>query len=313
MKVGAIFPQTEIGIDTGAIKEYAQATESLGYDFLLAFDHVLGANEAHPHRLDRPYRHYDMFHEPFVLFGYLAAVTESVELATGIIILPQRQTALVAKQAAAVDVLSGGRLRLGIGVGWNHVEFEALGENWRNRGRRSEEQIEVMRQLWTNELITFNGKWHTITDAGILPLPIQRPIPVWLGGRSDRTIRRIVDIGDGWILTGRPDDGAKAAIDSLHAYAAEAGRDAGEHRHRGLGIRKHRRRGRLGERGGGMEGAGRNACVPEHDARRLGLARRAHLRHPPLQGSHRGPLTRGAKPSPYLCTGGGDERMLRVH
>ena len=226
MKVGAIFPQTEIGIDTGAIKEYAQATESLGYDFLLAFDHVLGANEATHTDLTGPYRHYDMFHEPFVLFGYLAAVTESVELATGIIILPQRQTALVAKQAAAVDVLSGGRLRLGIGVGWNHVEFEALGENWRNRGRRSEEQIEVMRQLWTNELITFNGKWHTITDAGILPLPIQRPIPVWLGGRSDRTIRRIVDIGDGWILTGRPDDGAKAVIDSLHAYAAEAGRDS---------------------------------------------------------------------------------------
>ena len=187
---------------------------------------MLGANEATHTDLTGPYRHYDMFHEPFVLFGYLAAVTESVELATGIIILPQRQTALVAKQAAAVDVLSGGRLRLGIGVGWNHVEFEALGENWRNRGRRSEEQIEVMRQLWTNELITFNGKWHTITDAGILPLPIQRPIPVWLGGRSDRTIRRIVDIGDGWILTGRPDDGAKAVIDSLRAYAAEAGRDA---------------------------------------------------------------------------------------
>ena len=224
-KLGAIFPQTEIGNDTGAIREYAQATESLGYDFLLAFDHVLGANAETHTDLTGPYRHYDAFHEPFVLFGYLAAVTDSVELATGIIILPQRQTALVAKQAAAVDVLSNGRLRLGIGVGWNHVEYEALNENWRNRGARSEEQIDLMRQLWTNELITYEGKWHKITDAGILPLPIQRPIPVWLGGASDRTVRRIVSIGDGWILTGRPDDRAKGLIDKLHAYAEEAGRD----------------------------------------------------------------------------------------
>ena len=227
MKVGAIFPQTEIGIDTGAIREYAQATESLGFDFLLAFDHVLGANAETHTELTGPYRHDDMFHEPFVLFGYLAAVTSRVELATGIIILPQRQTALVAKQAAVVDVLSEGRLRLGIGVGWNPVEFEALGENWRNRGSRSEEQIDVMRQLWTNELITYEGRWHKITDAGILPLPVQRPIPVWLGGSSDRTVRRIVSIGDGWILTGRPDDRAKHLVDKLHAYAEEAGRDIG--------------------------------------------------------------------------------------
>ena len=224
-KLGAIFPQTEIGNDTGAIREYAQATESLGFDFLLAFDHVLGANAETHTDLTGPYRHYDAFHEPFVLFGYLAAVTSRVELATGIIILPQRQTALVAKQAAAVDVLSEGRLRLGIGVGWNHVEYEALSENWGNRGIRSEEQIDVMRQLWTNELITYEGRWHKITDAGILPLPVQRPIPVWLGGAADRTIRRIVSIGDGWILTGRPDDRAKGLIEKLHSYAGEAGRD----------------------------------------------------------------------------------------
>ena len=226
-KIGAIFPQTEIGSDTGAIREYAEATESLGFDFLLAFDHVLGANAETHTDLTGPYRHYDAFHEPFVLFGYLAAVTSSVELATGIIILPQRQTALVAKQAAAVDVLSEGRLRLGIGVGWNHVEFEALGENWRNRGARSEEQIDVMRRLWTNELITYEGRWHKITDAGILPLPVQRPIPVWLGGAADRTIRRIVNVGDGWILTGRPDDRAKHLVGKLNAYAEEAGRDIG--------------------------------------------------------------------------------------
>lgn len=224
-KLGAIFPQTEIGNDTGAIREFAQATETLSFDFLLAFDHVLGANAETHTELTGPYRHYDAFHEPFVLFGYLAAVTSSVELATGIIILPQRQTALVAKQAAAVDVLSGGRLRLGIGVGWNYVEYEALGENWRNRGARSEEQIDVMRQLWTNELITYEGKWHKITDAGILPLPVQRPIPVWLGGASDRTVRRIASTGDGWILTGRPDDRAKDLLDKLHSYAEEAGRD----------------------------------------------------------------------------------------
>ena len=224
-KLGAIFPQTEIGNDIGAIREYAQATESLGFDFLLAFDHVLGANAETHTDLTGPYRHYDAFHEPFVLFGYLAAVTSRVELATGIIILPQRQTALVAKQAAAVDVLSEGRLRLGIGVGWNHVEYEALGENWGNRGARSEEQIDVMRQLWTNELITYEGRWHKITDAGILPLPVQRPIPVWLGGAADRTIRRIVSIGDGWILTGRPDDRAKSLLEKLNTYADEAGRD----------------------------------------------------------------------------------------
>ena len=226
-KLGAIFPQTEIGNDIGAIRDYAQTTESLGYDFLLAFDHVLGANAATHTELTGPYRHTDAFHEPFVLFGYLAAVTSRVELATGIIILPQRQTALIAKQAAAVDVLSEGRLRLGIGVGWNYVEYEALGENWRNRGARSEEQIDVMRQLWTNELITYEGKWHKITDAGILPLPVQQPIPVWLGGAADRTIRRIVSIGDGWILTGRPDDRARSLINKLHSYAEEAGRDMG--------------------------------------------------------------------------------------
>ncbi len=224
-KLGAIFPQTEIGVDTGAIRDFAQASESLEFDFLLAFDHVLGANQATHTDLTGPYRHTDAFHEPFVLFGYLAAITNSIELATGIIILPQRQTALVAKQAAAVDVLSEGRLRLGIGVGWNHVEFEALGENWRNRGIRSEEQIDVMRRLWTNELVTYEGRWHKITDAGILPLPVQRPIPVWLGGSSDRTVRRIVSISDGWILTGRPDDRAKYLIDKLHSYAEEAGRD----------------------------------------------------------------------------------------
>ncbi len=177
MQLGAIFPQTEIGADPIAVKDFAQAAESLGYEHLLVFDHVLGADHTQRAEWNRPYNKDDMFHEPFVMFGYLAALTEKIEFCTGIIILPQRQTALVAKQTAEVDVLTNGRLRLGIGVGWNEVEFEALGENWENRGRRSAEQIEVMRMLWTQEVVNYEGRYHKITHAGINPLPVQRPIP----------------------------------------------------------------------------------------------------------------------------------------
>ncbi len=210
------------------MRDYAQAAESLGYDHLLAYDHVLGANAASRPGWSGAYRHTDGFHEVFVLFGYLAGFTEKLELATGILILPQRQTALVAKQAAAIDVLSGGRLRLGIGVGWNDVEYEALGEDFRNRGCRSEEQIEVMRALWTQELVTYDGRWHKITDAGLNPLPVQRPIPVWLGGSADHVLRRIGRLGDGWVLPGsvrRPDDVARAVIGTVHEHAHSAGRD----------------------------------------------------------------------------------------
>lgn len=197
MRLGVVFPQTEIGAGPFSIRDYAQAAESLGYDHLLAYDHVLGANSG-----SRPdwtgYRHTDMFHEPFVLFSYLAAITQKIEFVSGIIILPQRQTVLVAKRAAALDVLSGGRLRLGIGIGWYPVEYEALGENFHNRGRRSEEQIDVLRRLWTDELVTYEGKWHKITDAGLNPLPVQRPIPVSFGGTSEPLMRRLARIGDGW-------------------------------------------------------------------------------------------------------------------
>jgi probable F420-dependent oxidoreductase len=224
MQIGVTFPQTEIGSDPGAVREYAQAAESLGFKHILAYDHVVGANPSSHPNLTGPYRHFHAFHEPFVLFGFLAAVTQNVELATGVIILPQRQTVLVAKQAAALDVLCGGRLRLGIGIGWNPVEYEALNENFHDRGRRSEEQIDLMRKLWTEELVTFKGKWHTITDAGINPLPVQRPIPVWLGGRAEATIRRIATTGDGWILTGQPDDTARSLIDRLRELAEENGR-----------------------------------------------------------------------------------------
>src|SRR4029453_17668221 len=198
MNIGVVFPQVEIGQDPAVVRDYAQTVEGLGYTPLLVFDHLPGANPERPGGWKGPYTYRHLFHEPFVLFGYLAAVTERVELVTGILILPQRQTALVAKQAAVVDVLSRGRLRLGIGIGWNFVEYEALGENFKNRGRRSEEQIEVLRALWTKELVTFTGRWHKITDAGINPLPVQRPIPIWLGGGAEQVLRRIARLGDGW-------------------------------------------------------------------------------------------------------------------
>jgi len=225
MKLGVVFPQTEIGADPIAVRDYAQAAEALGFNHLLAFDHVVGANKASRPDWQGAYSHADMFHEPFVLFGYLAGVTQSIEMVTGVIILPQRQTVLVAKQTAAIDVLSGGRLRLGIGIGWNEVEYEALGQNFHNRGRRSEEQIEVLRALWTQPLVTYKGKWHTITDAGLNPMPVQRPIPIWFGGRAEQTLQRVATSGDGWFPLFRPDNDGRAMIERMRSYAREAGRD----------------------------------------------------------------------------------------
>ena len=226
MKYGVVFPQTEYGNDPQAIKDYAQTAEGLGYDYLLVYDHVLGA---HPDRLPNltgPYTDAHPFHEPMVLFGYLAAVTTNLELVTGILILPQRQTALVAKQTAAVDVLSGGRLRLGIGIGWNYVEYEALGKNFRTRGRQVEEQIEVLRKLWTQPLVTHQTDDHNINNAGILPLPVQRPIPVWFGGVANPVLERAARLGDGWMPAGRlPDDEMRGHVERLHGYLRDNGRD----------------------------------------------------------------------------------------
>ena len=224
MRLGAIFPQLESGADPVAIRDYAQAVEGMGYDHILIYDHVLGADTASRPNWRGAYTAESLFHEPFVLYGYFAAVTERVELVTDVIILPQRQTALVAKQAAEIDVLSGGRLRLGIGVGWNEVEYEALGETFHNRGARSEEQIEVLRLLWTQEVVDFKGRWHTITAAGINPLPVRRPIPLWIGGMAEPVLRRIGRLGDGWFPQRPPDDEARAMIERLHGYAREAGR-----------------------------------------------------------------------------------------
>ena len=226
MKYGVVFPQTEYGNDPQAIKDYAQTAEGLGYDYLLVYDHVLGA---HPDRLPGltgPYTDAHPFHEPMVLFGFLAAVTTKLELVTGILILPQRQTALVAKQTAAVDVLSAGRLRLGIGIGWNYVEYDALGKNFRTRGRQVEEQIEVLRKLWTQPLVTHQTDDHNIDNAGILPLPVQRPIPIWFGGVAEPVLQRAARLGDGWMPAGRlPDDEMRGHLERLRGYLNDAGRD----------------------------------------------------------------------------------------
>lgn len=231
MKAGVVFPQTEIGADPAAVRDYVQAAEGLGFSHLIVYDHVLGADTTKHPNWTGGYVLESMFHEPFVLFGYLSGITTSIELVTAVLILGQRQTALVAKQAAQCDVLSGGRLRLGVGVGWNHVEYEALGEEFSNRGARQAEQIEVLRQLWTNETIDFHGKYHDITNAGINPLPIQRPIPIWMGAGAranpsppDRVLRRVARLADGWFPQVGPDD-APAVLERLSGMAEAAGRD----------------------------------------------------------------------------------------
>ncbi len=225
MRLGVTFPQTEIGNDPIAIREWAQTAEGLGYTHILVYDHVLGASLATRPDWKGPYSSATPFHEVFVLYGYLAALTSRIELVTGVVILPQRQTALVAKQAATLDLLSGGRLRLGVGVGWNAVEYEALNENFATRGVRSEEQIALLRALWSDTAIDFKGRWHVIDHAGINPLPVQRPIPIWIGGTAEPVLKRIGRIGDGWFPQGPPDDKARAMVDRLRFYAHDAGRN----------------------------------------------------------------------------------------
>jgi probable F420-dependent oxidoreductase len=228
MKIGVVYPQTEFGQDPAAIRDYAQAVEELGYSHVAAYDHVLGANPERPEGWKGPYTYQHAFQDPFLLFSYMSAVTTRLGFLTDIIILPQRQTVLVAKQAACLDVLSGGRLRLGVGIGWNPVEYVALGEMFNNRGKRSEEQVEVLRRLWTEPLVTYEGRWHTIPDAGLNPLPIQRPIPVWFGGSSDAALRRAARLGDGWLPQHRKAEDALPALDLLASYLKAAGRSPAE-------------------------------------------------------------------------------------
>ena len=224
MRFGAVFPTTEIGHDPIAIRDFAQAAENLGYVRLTTYDHVLGAD-----RVDRtppltgPYTQHDAFHEPMVLFGYLAALTSTIEFATGVLILPQRQAALVAKQAVEVDLLSGGRLVLGVGTGWNHVEYTALGTQFGTRARRLEEQVAVLRALWAGDLVDIDGEFHRIDRAGLLPRPV-RPIPIWFGGSKDASLRRAARLGDGFVF-GRSGPNVVAALSALHSLLAEQGRD----------------------------------------------------------------------------------------
>jgi len=224
MQVGIVYPQTELGGDPAAIRKIGRAVEDLGFDHILAYDHVLGAVHAdRTPRLPGPYNEHDPFHDPFVMFGYLAGITERIGLATGILILPQRQTALVARQAADVDLLSGGRLRLGVGVGWSHVEYEALGQAFASRGARQEEQIQLLRQLFTEPVVDFSGRFDRIDRAALAPKPA-RPIPIWLGGSGDRAYERAARLADGFIFFGGGVDNAIAAWSSLRDRVAGAGR-----------------------------------------------------------------------------------------
>jgi len=227
MQFGIIYPQTEFGTDPVAIQDFAQSAEGLGFSYILAYEHVVGVN---PDRSgwDGPYDFRSPFLSPLLLFSFIAGFTEKIGFATGILILPQRQTTLVAKQAATLDVLSGGRLRLGIGVGWNKPEFTSLGENFHERGRRIEEQVEVLRALWTNPLVNYTGAWHNIPDAGINPLPIQQPIPIWFGGHADIVIKRAAKLGDGWLPNYRTAEQAKPALSKLDQYLDQAGRQRSE-------------------------------------------------------------------------------------
>jgi probable F420-dependent oxidoreductase len=225
MELGTLLPWSDIGGEPAVIREYAQAAEAIGYDFLEAPDHVLGVNAASRPGWDRNDNN-DLFHDPFVLFGYLAGCTQKLGFSTGVLILPQRQTVLVAKQAACLDVLSGGRFRLGIGVGWNEVEFTGLNENFHNRGRRSQEQVEVMQKLWASPHVVFKGRWHTIEDAGINPRPPSGKVPVWFGGHHDRTLERIAKWGDGWMPNAYPPGPeATEVLGRLCRLTEAAGRD----------------------------------------------------------------------------------------
>ena len=223
MQLNALFPTRDIGSDPAKIRDWAQAAEDLGFAHIEVADHVFGATARGDWK--PTYDETDPFHETFTTLAFLAAVTKSIKLTSGVLILPQRQTGVVAKQAAEVDLLSGGRLRLGVGVGWNHVEYEALNMEWNTRGARQAEQIRVMRKLWTEDLVTFEGKFHNLQSVNIVPPPVQRPIPIWFGGSSDAVVKRAARLGDGWMPIMTPDAQAEAKLAALHGHLREFGRD----------------------------------------------------------------------------------------
>jgi probable F420-dependent oxidoreductase len=222
MKLNALFPTRDIGSDPAKVRDWAQAAEDLGFAGIEVADHVFGATARDG--WTPLYNERDPFHETFVTLGFLAAVTKKVELVSGVLILPQRQTGVVAKQAAEVDILSSGRMRLGIGVGWNFVEYQALGMEWKTRGACQAEQVDVLRRLWTQDLVTFRGRFHDLRDVNIMPAPVQRPIPIWFGGSSDAVVKRAARIGDGWMPIMAPAD-AEPKLASLRAHMKTFGRD----------------------------------------------------------------------------------------
>lgn len=225
MRIGAVLPHHEIGTDPGAITAYLQGLEAMGVTHLLAYDHVLGADPDRPGGWSGPYDKDVAFHEPLTFFGFAAGVTSHIELVSAVLILPQRQTVLVAKQAAEVAVLSGGRLRLGVGVGWNPIEYQGLGEEFTTRGRRQGEQVELMRRLWTEDSVSFDGEFHTIDRASINPRPAA-PIPVWFGGAAPALLERCGRLGDGWIPLGEPNESNRSRLATVHRHREAAGRAA---------------------------------------------------------------------------------------
>jgi probable F420-dependent oxidoreductase len=222
MRLNAFFPTRDIGSDPAKIRDWAQAAEDLGYAGIEVADHVFGATARDG--WTPLYNETDPFHETFVTLGFLAAVTKTIRLSSGVLILPQRQTGLVAKQAAEADILCGGRLRLGVGVGWNFVEYQALGMDWSTRGPRQAEQIAVLRRLWTEDVVTFRGRFHDLKEVSIIPAPIQRPIPIWLGGSSDAAVKRAARLGDGWMPIMSPEE-AEPKIAALREHLDAFGRD----------------------------------------------------------------------------------------
>ena len=289
MQIGAVLPQTELGADTGAVRAWAQGVTELGYAHILAYDHVLGADPQVHQGWNGPYDVATTFREPFVLFGFLAALTP-LELVTGIIILPQRQTALVAKQAAEVDLLTGGRFRLGVGLGWNRVEYEALGQDFATRGARAEEQVGLLRELWTRPSVTRRGRFDQVTGAGLAPLPVQQPIPVWFGGQSAPAYRRAGRLADGWFPQVSPGPELDQARAVVHEAAAAAGRDPaaigmeGRVSWRGDAARLAERAGQwrqagathlsVNTMGAGLAGAGGHLAALASAAQALGLTAR---------------------------------------
>lgn len=228
IEVGVVFPQTEIGTDPGVMREYARTAERAGFDHLLAYEHVLGVDPGANPEWEGSFDYRDPFHEPLTLFSHLAAPTDSIEFVTGVLVLPQRRTALVAKQAAQLDVLSEGRLRLGVANGWNEPEFVGMGADFDSRARRIEEQIDVVRRLWTEETVEFDGEYHTLPGVGINPRPVQPRLPVWLGGMAPPVIDRVARLAEGWIPELEPGDRAATYFDRLRSRARAHDRDPGE-------------------------------------------------------------------------------------